>query len=311
MIGDSWQWIPFIFIVLLAAFESQPRDEVEAAELDGAIGWQIFRDITWPSIAPVAATVVLIRLIEAFKIVDLPNVLTNGGPGIATESLTLHAFIAWRALDLGASAAVAYMLLFVSTIVCVSFFNFVVRAGARGGRAAMTRLFESRTASASMAPATRLLGLRLPSLWTLSSCCSRSTGSLITSFKLPIDVDNGPFYLPFIDFQPSLHAWQYIFVDVAHDTLRPYLNSVIVAHRLSTCLAIADRLAWPPMRWSASASGRARLAIVLLHPLLVAVIVAVAGSSASTGGSRSRSRSRCSCSRCARCRRALHDAAGQ
>lgn len=126
VIGDSWQWIPFVFIVMLAAFESQPRDEVEAAELDGATPLQIFRDITWPYVAPVAATVVLIRSIEAFKMVDLPNVLTNGGPGIASESLTLHAFIEWRALNLGGSAAVAYSLLFVSTILCVAFFNFVV-----------------------------------------------------------------------------------------------------------------------------------------------------------------------------------------
>jgi multiple sugar transport system permease protein len=131
MLGESWQWIPFIFIVMLAAFESQPRDELEAAELDGASAFQSFRDITWPSVAPVAATVVLIRMIEAFKIVDLPNVLTNGGPGIATESLTLHSFMQWRALDLGASASVAYMLLFVSTIVCVSFFNFVVEPARR------------------------------------------------------------------------------------------------------------------------------------------------------------------------------------
>ena len=127
MIGDTWQWTPFIFIVMLAAVENQPRDQVEAAKLDGANGWQIFRDITWPAIAPVAATIVLIRLIEAFKIIDLPNVLTGGGPGLATESMTLHAFIAWRTQDLGGSAAVGYMLLFISTVICVSFFNFVVR----------------------------------------------------------------------------------------------------------------------------------------------------------------------------------------
>lgn len=126
VLGDSWQWIPFIFIIMLAAFESQSRDELEAAELDGAGPLQIFRDITWPSVAPVAATVVLIRVIEAFKIVDLPNVLTNGGPGIATESLTLHSFIEWRALNLGGSAAVAYSLLFISTIACVSFFQLIV-----------------------------------------------------------------------------------------------------------------------------------------------------------------------------------------
>ena len=98
-----WQWTPFLFIVLLAAIENQPREQLEAATMDGANGWEIFRDITWPSIAPAAATVVLIRLIEAFKIVDLPNVLTNGGPGTATELLTLHAFIAWRTQQLGES----------------------------------------------------------------------------------------------------------------------------------------------------------------------------------------------------------------
>jgi multiple sugar transport system permease protein len=131
LVGDTWQWTPFMFIVLLAAVENQPRDQVEAARLDGASGFQIFRDITWPAIAPIAATVVLIRLIEAFKIIDLPNVLTGGGPGLATESLTLHSFIAWRTQDLGGSAAVGYMLLFISTIVCVSFFNFVVRRARR------------------------------------------------------------------------------------------------------------------------------------------------------------------------------------
>ena len=131
LVGDTWQWTPFMFIVLLAAIENQPRDQVEAARLDGAGGFQIFRDITWPSIAPIAATVVLIRLIEAFKIVDLPNVLTGGGPGLATESMTLHAFISWRTQDLGGSAAIGYMLLFVSTVVCVSFFNFVVRPARR------------------------------------------------------------------------------------------------------------------------------------------------------------------------------------
>jgi multiple sugar transport system permease protein len=78
--------------------------------------------------------VVVIRLIEAFKIIDLPNVLTNGGPGIATESLTLHSFIAWRTQDLGQSAAVGYSLLLVATIVTVSFFNLVVRPTRRHER---------------------------------------------------------------------------------------------------------------------------------------------------------------------------------
>lgn len=126
VVGDSWQWIPFIFVVLLAGLENIPRDHVEAAEVDGASGWQIFREITWPQLVPVAATVMLIRVIEAFKIVDLPNIMTSGGPGIATESMSLHSLFTWRSLDLGQSAAIAYLLLFVTVVTCVSFFNLVV-----------------------------------------------------------------------------------------------------------------------------------------------------------------------------------------
>ena len=127
MIGDVWQWTPFMFVVLLAALESQPPELLEAATVDGADRWQTFWQITWPQIAPVTATLVLIRIIEAFKIVDLPNVLTSGGPGTATESLTLHAFIAWRTLDLGGSAAVAYLLLLVVTFAVVAYLRLVRR----------------------------------------------------------------------------------------------------------------------------------------------------------------------------------------
>lgn len=127
LIADVWQWTPFVFIVLVAALESLPVEPYEAARVDGANGWQIFRHITWPAILPVSTTLVLIRLIEAFKIVDLPNVMTNGGPGTATESLTLQAFINWRALDLGSSAAVAYVLLFVVTFFGMIFVNLIRR----------------------------------------------------------------------------------------------------------------------------------------------------------------------------------------
>ena len=127
IIGDTWQWTPFMFIVLLAAIENQPRDQLEAARIDGAGSFRSSATSPGRRSRPIAATVVLIRLIEAFKIIDLPNVLTAGGPGLSTESMTLHSFIAWRTQDLGGSAAVGYLLLFVSTVTCVSFFNYVVR----------------------------------------------------------------------------------------------------------------------------------------------------------------------------------------
>jgi multiple sugar transport system permease protein len=124
MIGDIWQWTPFMFIVLLAALEAQSIEQIEAAMVDGANSWQVFWRVTLPQIIPVSLTLILIRLIEAFKIVDLPNILTNGGPGTATESLTLEAYFSWRTLDLGGSAAIAYVLLLIVTVAALSFVSF-------------------------------------------------------------------------------------------------------------------------------------------------------------------------------------------
>jgi multiple sugar transport system permease protein len=116
-----------MFIVLVAALAGQDTEPVEAALVDGASRWQIFRDITMPAVLPVALTVILIRLIEAFKIIDLPNVLTSGGPGTATESLTLHSYIQWRSLDLGESAAIAYSLLVLVTVIILAYVNLIRR----------------------------------------------------------------------------------------------------------------------------------------------------------------------------------------
>jgi multiple sugar transport system permease protein len=127
MIGDIWQWTPFMFIVLLAALQSLPVEASEAAVVDGANRWHLFRYIVFPQILPVSTTLILIRMIEAFKIVDLPNVLTGGGPGTATESLSLHAYITWRSPDAGGSAAIAYLLLIVVTFLAVSFVNVIRR----------------------------------------------------------------------------------------------------------------------------------------------------------------------------------------
>ncbi len=125
LIGDIWQWTPFMFIILLAALEGVSREQIEAALVDGANRIDMFRSIILPQIAPVSLTLILIRLIEAFKIIDLPRLLTGGGPGTATESLTLNAFNEWSALNLGGSAALSYLLLILVTFVAVMFVNTV------------------------------------------------------------------------------------------------------------------------------------------------------------------------------------------
>jgi multiple sugar transport system permease protein len=127
IIADSWQWIPFMFIVLLAALEARDQEVLEASAVDGASRQATFLHITLPAILPVSTTLVLIRMIESFKIIDMPNILLGGGPGTATQSLTLQAYIDWRALNLGRSAALAYILLIVVTISATAYVSFVRR----------------------------------------------------------------------------------------------------------------------------------------------------------------------------------------
>jgi len=127
IIGDTWQWTPFVFIVLLAALESLDQEVREAALVDGASRWQSFRNITMPALLPVTTTIVLIRIIEGFKIIDMPNIMLGGGPGTATQSMTLQAWIDWNTLNLGRSAAVAYLLLILVSIVATVYVSFVRR----------------------------------------------------------------------------------------------------------------------------------------------------------------------------------------
>jgi len=95
--------------------------------MDGATTWEAFRHITLPAILPVTTTIVLIRLIEGFKIIDMPNILLGGGPGTATQSLTLQAYIDWNTLNLGRSAAIAYLLLILVSVVATVYVSFVRR----------------------------------------------------------------------------------------------------------------------------------------------------------------------------------------
>lgn len=96
-------------------------------------------------------------------------------------------------------------------------------------------LFEARDLH-SLAPATKFLVYTLLGIWSVIVLFPLYW-VVITSLKLPIQVDDGPDYFPFIDFTPSLHAWRYILVDLGNDTLRPYVNSLIIASA-STVIAV-------------------------------------------------------------------------
>jgi multiple sugar transport system permease protein len=105
MIADIWKTTPFVAIIVLAGLVMLPGDVYEAAEMDGASGWYTFWRIT---LRPTIALAVMFRVLQAFGLFDLPYVMTGGGPGTATQSLSILAFNAlFKNLAFGPGAAVA------------------------------------------------------------------------------------------------------------------------------------------------------------------------------------------------------------
>jgi multiple sugar transport system permease protein len=116
---DVWEWTPFCTLVLLAGLQSLPREPYEAAVVDGASSTSLFRYVTIPMLSPIIATVVLLRIIEAFKVFDIIFALTGGGPGSSTESLTLYGDrIGLTFFNWGYSSTMTLMFLATVLIVC-------------------------------------------------------------------------------------------------------------------------------------------------------------------------------------------------
>ncbi|WP_119071015.1 carbohydrate ABC transporter permease [Aggregatilinea lenta] len=125
---DSWQWIPFMMLILLAGMQAIPDDVYEAARVDGASSFQIFRRITFPMLLPLSATVILIRGLEIFKIIDVIVVTTGGGPGSATESLTMYIYkTALTFGNYGYAAAISFALLVLVVIFSTLFLGLIRR----------------------------------------------------------------------------------------------------------------------------------------------------------------------------------------
>jgi len=121
---DTWEWVPFMTIVLLAGLQSLPIEVFECARVDGANEWKIFSNITLPMLAPVSITVILIRALEAFKLFDIVMVMTGGGPGTATETVTMYAYtVGMKNGNLGYASAIAYSLLIMVIIFSTIFLN--------------------------------------------------------------------------------------------------------------------------------------------------------------------------------------------
>ena len=118
VLGDIWQWTPFLFLILYSGLGALPKDPVEAALNLGANRWQIFRYVTLPMLRPVILIALVIRGLEAFKIFDLIFVMTGGGPGTATETISLYIYRAGFLFgQLSYAAAMAVLILLMITLI--------------------------------------------------------------------------------------------------------------------------------------------------------------------------------------------------
>lgn len=114
---EVWQWTPFVVLLMLAGLQGLPNEVFEAARVDNVPTWRRFRDITFPMLLPLSVAVIFIRLIEGFKIIDTVFVLTGGGPGTATETLTLFAYNeGFKKFNIGMTSALSFLFLFVVII---------------------------------------------------------------------------------------------------------------------------------------------------------------------------------------------------
>lgn len=114
IVVEVWQWTPFVILLMLAGLQGLPAEVFEAARVDNISAWRRFRDITFPMLMPLSVAVIFIRLIESFKIIDTVFVLTGGGPGTATETLTLFAYNeGFKKFNIGMTSALSFLFLIV------------------------------------------------------------------------------------------------------------------------------------------------------------------------------------------------------
>ena len=115
---DVWQWTPFMFLILLAGLQAIPQEPYEAALIDGSSAWQTFRHVTLPLLKPAILVALLLRTMDLLRVFDQVFILTEGGPGFATETISLYIYrTAFRFSDFGYAAAMSFVLLIITNII--------------------------------------------------------------------------------------------------------------------------------------------------------------------------------------------------
>jgi multiple sugar transport system permease protein len=130
IVADTWKFTPFLMLVLYAGLQAFDIQLLEAASIDGANSWQRLRYIILPMMKPLILFVISIRAMDAFRFFDLVYVLTNGGPGTATETITLYTYqLGFRMLDVGKASALGVLTLIVVAGMIASLIWLMRRSG--------------------------------------------------------------------------------------------------------------------------------------------------------------------------------------
>ena len=128
MLTDIWQWTPFLMLIVLAGLQSISPELYEAARVDGATPWGSFRHITVPLLLPFVVIGILIRAMDCFKLFDIIYLVTGGGPGNITETVSFYTYLqGFKFFSLGYTAALAFVQLIVIIIIAQIFLKFLRR----------------------------------------------------------------------------------------------------------------------------------------------------------------------------------------
>ena len=128
VMADVWSWTPFMTLVLIGGLAAVPRDTIEAASVDGASGVRIVFEIIIPQLIPVLAVVLILKTIFSMKAFDIIFMLTQGGPGTATQTLVYHAYLnGFKYYDMGYAAAVSWFMVIPMMALTFLYTRFVFR----------------------------------------------------------------------------------------------------------------------------------------------------------------------------------------
>jgi multiple sugar transport system permease protein len=117
ILADAWKFTPFVILVLYAGLQGMDRNLLDAGRIDGAKGWRLLVHVIIPALRPLILFVLIVRLMDAFRFFDTVYVLTAGGPGTATETLTMYTFaLGFKQLEMGKASALGMITL---VIICL------------------------------------------------------------------------------------------------------------------------------------------------------------------------------------------------